>query len=461
VHTGRSSGFDVVGVGFGPSNLGLAVALEEHNRAAAPVGGNPVTGMFFERQATFGWHSGMLLENATVQVSFLKDLVTMRNPASDFSFVSYLHEQGRLADFINHKTLFPLRIEFNDYFAWAAARLAHLVAYGREVSEVRPVVEDGVITAFDVTVGRPTKQVEVCRARNVVVAAGLVPRLPEGVSRSERIWHNSELLHRVGDLAAEGPPRRFVIVGAGQSAAETTEFLSQRFPEAEVCAVFARYGYTPADDSSFTNRIFDPEAVDTFYGAPEDVKQMLCGYHRNTNYSVVDGELIDALYRRTYMEKVLGRPRLRVLNASRVVDVDEAAGGVRVVVEYLPDGELTTLEADAIVYATGYRPADPMRILGRAGGLCRRDGAGRLSIGRDHRLDLTIPSRAGLFLTGGSEHAHGLSTTLLSNVAVRAGEILGSVLTDAVDLGAEPVQGSRPSGSARHLTAQPSAREAS
>ncbi|HET9770677.1 MAG TPA: SidA/IucD/PvdA family monooxygenase, partial [Acidimicrobiia bacterium] len=110
MHTARSSGFDVVGVGFGPSNLGLAVALEEHNRGADPVGGRPVTGMFFERQAAFGWHSGMLLENATVQVSFLKDLVTMRNPASDFSFVSYLHERGRLADFINHKTLFPLRV---------------------------------------------------------------------------------------------------------------------------------------------------------------------------------------------------------------------------------------------------------------------------------------------------------------------------------------------------------------
>lgn len=458
--TTRSSAFDVAGVGFGPSNLALAVAIEEHNRGAVPAGGPPVAGVFFERQAAFAWHSGMLLENATVQVSFLKDLVTMRNPASDFSFVSYLHEQGRLADFINHKALFPLRIEFNDYFAWAAGRLAHLVSYDREVSEVRPVIEDGVITAFDVTVARPTKQVDVCRARNVVVAPGLVPHLPEGVSRSARIWHNSELLHRVEGLAAGGPPHRFVVVGAGQSAAETTEFLSSRFPEGEVCAVFSRYGYTPSDDSSFTNRIFDPGAVDTFYGAPEDVKQMLVGYHRNTNYSVVDADLIDSLYRRTYTERVLGRRRLRVLNVSRVVDADETADGVTVVVENLSDGGLTVLEADALVYATGYRPADPMRILGRTGRLCRRDGAGRLSIGRDHRLDLTIPSRAGLFLTGGSEHAHGLSSTLLSNVAVRSGEILGSLLADAVGL-ADGHSGPCPSGPVRPLAAQPRALEAS
>ena len=449
METVRGGGFDVVGVGFGPANLGLAVAIEEHNAGAA----RPVTSMFFERQAAFGWHTGMLLENATVQVSFLKDLVTMRNPASDFSFVSYLHEQGRLADFINHKTLFPLRVEFNDYFAWAAGRLSHLVTYATEVTEVRPVVEDGVITAFDVTVGRPTKQVDVRRARNVVVAAGIVPHMPDGVTRSDRVWHNSELLPRVEQLADGRPPRRFIVVGAGQSAAETTDYLCERFPDAEVCAVFLRYGYTPADDTSFANRIFDPDAVDTYYGAPEDVKQMLTGYHRNTNYSVVDHELIDALYRRVYREKVLGRQRLRVFNASRVVDVEETAKGVRAVVESLTDGEITHFNADAIIYATGYRPSDPMRILGRTGRLCRHDGAGRLSIGRDYRLDLTIPSQAGLFLTGASEHVHGLSATLLSNVAVRAGEILGSVLANVVDLGAE--------SSTPRLVVQPGALEAS
>ena len=47
----------------------------------------------FERQPTFGWHTGMLLEKATMQVSFLKDLATMRNPSSTFTYVSYLHER--------------------------------------------------------------------------------------------------------------------------------------------------------------------------------------------------------------------------------------------------------------------------------------------------------------------------------------------------------------------------------
>src|SRR5689334_7988199 len=91
----------VVGIGFGPSNLALAVAVSEHN-----AGGGPQVGArFFERQVEFGWHRGMLLDDATMQVSFLKDLVTLRNPTSEFSFLRYLHTRGRLIDFINHKNL--------------------------------------------------------------------------------------------------------------------------------------------------------------------------------------------------------------------------------------------------------------------------------------------------------------------------------------------------------------------
>ena len=64
--------YDLVGVGFGPSNLALAIALTEHNA----VSRHKTTGVFLERQPRFGWHRGMLIDDATMQVSFLKDLVT-------------------------------------------------------------------------------------------------------------------------------------------------------------------------------------------------------------------------------------------------------------------------------------------------------------------------------------------------------------------------------------------------
>ncbi|MBB3727012.1 lysine N(6)-hydroxylase/L-ornithine N(5)-oxygenase family protein [Nonomuraea dietziae] len=405
---------DLIGIGFGPSNLALAIALKENG---------PVDAVFFEKQATFGWHRGMLLDGTTMQVSFLKDLVTMRNPASEFGFLSYLRDRGRLADFINHKTMFPSRLEFHDYLEWAAAPFADQVEYRSEVVGVTPVSVDGVVDHLDVVVrqGGCADELTTRRTRNVVIAAGLEPVLPPGVVSGERVWHSEELLDRLPSLR---DPRRVVVVGAGQSAAEVTDHLHGAFPDAEVCAVFSKYGYTPADDSSFANRIFDPEAVDHFYGASEEVKRMLLAYHASTNYSVVDLELIDELYRRHYQEKVRGTERLRIFNASRVVEV---ARGPRVTVEFLPTGERTVLDADAVVYATGYRSGDPLTLLGEAGELCELLPDGGLRIGRDYRVATKEEMRCGVYVQGATEHTHGLTSTLLSNTALRAGEIAASV----------------------------------
>ena len=66
---------DLIGVGFGPSNLALAIALQE---------GQPQTGaidaLFLEKQPHFAWHGDMMLDGTHMQISFLKDLATLRNP---------------------------------------------------------------------------------------------------------------------------------------------------------------------------------------------------------------------------------------------------------------------------------------------------------------------------------------------------------------------------------------------
>ncbi|WP_242890738.1 lysine N(6)-hydroxylase/L-ornithine N(5)-oxygenase family protein [Actinomadura litoris] len=405
---------DVAGIGFGPSNLALAVALEEEH-------GANVDAVFFEKQPRFGWHRGMLLDGATMQVHFLKDLVTMRNPASRYSFLAYLHARDRLVDFVNHKTMFPTRLEFHDYLEWVAAAVAGDVRYGTEVVALRP--RDAA--TLEVVVRRDD-ELETHLARDVVIAAGLEPFLPEGVSAGERIWHTEDLLTRL----AERPgwtPRRVVVVGAGQSAAEAVEHLHRTFPETEVCAVFTRYGYSPADDSSFANRIFDPRAVDHYYAAPDEVKRLLFDYSRNTNYSVVDLELIDELYRRSYAEKVAGAERLRILNVSRVREVGEVPSGVRLRVAFLPTGETTDLDADAVVYATGYRERDPFDLLGEAGAHCRAGADGRPLMERDYRIATEPGQEWGVYLQGATEHSHGIASSLLSMTAVRTGEIVQSI----------------------------------
>jgi L-ornithine N5-monooxygenase len=418
---------DVIGVGFGPANLALAIAIAEHN---AQPDVSPVRGLFFERQRRFGWHRGMLIDDATMQVSFLKDLVTLRNPTSDFSFLSYLHSANRLVDFINQKSLFPLRVEFHDYLEWAAARFPDEVRYGHEVVEVTPV-SDGEL--FDVTARQADGTTTTVRTRNLVFGMGLTPHLPPGTTLSERVWHNRDLLDRVEQVrrsTAYPPPVRFAVVGAGQSAAEVTKYLHDNFPHAEVCGVFSRYGYSPSDDSPFANRVFDPDAVDQFYVAPPEVKQLILDYHANTNYSVVDTDLIEELSRRVYQEKVLGTQRLRLFNVSKVVETVETAEGVRATVESLTTREKTVLDCDVLVYATGYRPTDPLTLLGEFAGRCHRDEGGRPAVQRDYRISTEPELLAGLYLQGSTEHTHGISSSLLSTTAVRAGQILDSIVAE-------------------------------
>ncbi|TMR17372.1 lysine N(6)-hydroxylase/L-ornithine N(5)-oxygenase family protein [Nonomuraea turkmeniaca] len=408
---------DLVGIGFGPSNLALAIALKEQ--------GDALDAVFLEKQPRFGWHRGMLIEGTTMQVSFLKDLATMRNPASRFSFLSYLQDRGRLADFINHKTMFPSRVEFHDYLEWAAAAFSDQVEYGAEVVAVRPVFDGERVELCEVVARNAAGDLITRRCRHLVIATGLEPVLPASITPGGRVWHSGELLHRLPEL---DDPKRLIVLGAGQSAAEVADHLHQTFPGAEVCAVFAKYGYTPADDSPFANRVFDPDAVNRFYTAPDDVKRMLLGYHASTNYSVVDLELIEELYRRAYQEKVRGVERLKIFNLSRLRDLAARRGGVRVEIEDLPTGDRTTLEADVLVCATGYRSRDPLTLLGELAEHCTRLPGGSPAVDRDYRI-VTAPNvRCGIYVQGATEPTHGLSSTLLSNTAIRAGEITRSLL---------------------------------
>jgi lysine N6-hydroxylase len=85
-----NSTYDIIGIGIGPFNLGLAALCE-------PV--EQIKALFLDQKSQFHWHPGLLLENTSLQVPFLADLVTMADPCSKFSFLNYLKAQSRLYNF--------------------------------------------------------------------------------------------------------------------------------------------------------------------------------------------------------------------------------------------------------------------------------------------------------------------------------------------------------------------------
>jgi L-ornithine N5-oxygenase len=407
--------YDVIGIGFGPSGLSLAVALDEQTTGAAPA-----RVAFFERQSAFGWHRNMLLPSAKMQVSFLKDLATFRNPLSRFSFVSYLHTAGRLPQFVNNQDFFPTRAEFHDYLEWAAEHFTDRVTYGAEVVGVRLAGED----CFAVDV-RVDGAVRTAYARNVVVSTGLAPKMPVGIERSDQVWHSSEFIARFRQ-ADPAKLRRVAVAGAGQSAAEIARFLYDALPYATVSAVIPSYGYSIADDTPFANEVFDPAAVDDHYFASDESRDAFWRYHRNTNYSVVDDEVIRDLYRRSYEDQVRGVRRLDLVRMARVAKLQTTGEQLSLTLHTMLPGAPTELQVDALVCATGYDTMQPTDLLGDLDRYYPRDN-GRYRLERDYRLVSNLDLPGALYLQGGTEHTHGLSSSLLSNIAVRSGEIAESI----------------------------------
>lgn len=418
--------YDVVGLGFGPSNMALAIAIDEHNRRAPQE--SKLRTLFLDRAAEAGWHKNLLFEDASMQVAFAKDLVTFRNPMSEMTFTNFLLEQGRLADFFNRGSMAPLRIEFVAYLRWVAGKLADYVQYSSEVVRVVPRTVGGRITGYEVDIADATG-VRTVATRHLVLAGGLRPVYPEGVRAGARIWHSAEFLERAQTLDADAV-RSVAVIGGGQSAAEVIEQMYSRCPNAQIHPVISRYGLVPSDASPYANRIFDPTAVDELFDTAAPVRQAITEAHRNTNNSVVNPETIAALYDIEYRDNWLGTNRMHWHRASRVLAAREdlRQAGVQLTLREDLEGQTRQLNVDVAIFATGYQALDPTTLLGSHAAMLCRDEAGRPTARRDYSANTLLPDDAKLYLVGQTEHQHGISATLLSNVAVRAGEILDSIL---------------------------------
>ena len=248
------SEFDLVCVGFGPASLAVAVAM--HDAIAAgkklvPDGSAPKV-LFVEKQAQFAWHAGMLLPGAKMQISFIKDMATLRDPRSQFTFLNYLHCQDRLVDFTNLNTFLPARVEYEDYLRWCSSHFERLVQFGQEVVSVTPDSGDSAVRKFTVqSRDVATGQTHAYRGRNVLVAAGGQPSLPKSFPlKHPRVIHSSQYANQIRQILPKANnPYRVAVVGAGQSAAEIFNNLHHMYPNSKTWLVMRPEFLRPSDDS--------------------------------------------------------------------------------------------------------------------------------------------------------------------------------------------------------------------
>ena len=474
--------YDLVVVGFGPAALAIAIALHDASllaRSPPPVPVPPQRWpprvLFLERQPEFSWHAGMLLPGARMQISFLKDLATPRNPTSAFTFVNYLHAHGRLTAFCNLGTLLPLRAEFHDYLCWCARHFAPLVRYRTDVFAVAPVppgdpglAGTGPVRAWDVLArycygdgdgdggGTTTR----FRARNVVVAVGGQPAFPPGVAPHPRIVHSAHYMAALPALlatpGAAASPRRIAVVGGGQSAAEIFADLHARLtppPGTSMSAhtstaLFIRgAALRPSDDSPFVNEIFDPGArIDALYALPAPVRHAAIRADRATNYSVVRLPLLEELCASLYAQR-LATPDERAW-AHRIFPLSDvfgvlAEGGddgrLRLRLRHMYTSEESTSEGaafDAVIFATGYSHDAPPVLLRPVSGLLADasgggDGGGGdggwCAVARDYRVVFrpgAVADGTAIFLQGCCEDTHGVGSPFFLPLLISPGGVV-------------------------------------
>jgi L-ornithine N5-monooxygenase len=432
--------YDVVCVGFGPANVALAVALEELWPAARVK--------FLERAPGPCWQPTMLIDGADIQNHPVRDLVTPRNPRSRYTFINYLHEEGRLFKHLNLPSHHPLRKEYARYVQWVAEHVSADIDYGQEVVRVA-LAEAG--RGGDRPVEVATADGSVYRGRSIVVAPGRTPYVPGVLAElpSPLAFHTSRYLPGIAGLGADWAGT-LAVVGASQSAVEVVLDLVGRFPAARVVNVMSGFGYRLKDTSPFSEEVYFPEFVDYYYHASADGKERLRQQLRPTNYSSADRDVIDALYLRMYEDELDGRERVTLRTNRRIAGAEVVAGGVALDLTEHITGARERLTVDRVIMATGYRDigvrgrteklppllADLAEVLGV-------DADTPLSVGLDYGVepDPDVHDVPPIYVNGLCESTHGLGDAgSFSLLALRSKAIVQSLrrrLTEAESAGAE------------------------
>jgi lysine N6-hydroxylase len=403
-----SAEHDVIGVGIGPFNLGLAALLD---------GVPGVDARFFDGREQFAWHPGMLLAGAEVQVPFLADLVTLADPTSPHSFLAYLHDCGRLYRFYFHERWHVLRREFDAYYRWVAGRLASC-EFGARVEEVRPRAGGG----WSVTLAGGAEH----RARAVVLGVGSVPAVPAcaaALHGDGDVLHSADYAQR-RDCVLAAP--RVTVIGSGQSAAEIVADVLEHAPGARVDWFTRSAGFLAMEYSKLGLEHFSPEYAAHFHGLTEERRDALRA-GQDLLYKGISAatseRIYDALYRRTIDG---AQPDVAYAARCELRAVARGAGNeLRLSLTQLDTGAFFTRATDVLVLATGYRETQPpMPALAEIAAL---DEHGRPVIEADRRVRMRDGSPSTLFVQNADLHSHGVGAPDLGLGAHRNAVIVNAL----------------------------------
>jgi lysine N6-hydroxylase len=404
---------DVVAIGCGPFNLGFAALASTVDDLDVVV---------LESRQELRWHSGMMFDDALLQVSFLADLVSLVEPGHPLSFLCYLRDADRLYPFYVRERFHPTRREYEDYLRWAASRLPSV----RFSHHVESVSWDTSAQRFAIAAVRADGSTVHLLARHLVLGVGTEPRLPGTLAHlpEEKVLHSSEYLHR--DLTGAD---HVTVVGSGQSGAEVALDLVRRNLDGgpAVSWLTRTPVFAPLDYSKLVLEMTTPAYVRYFHSLPQDTRDSLVAeqwrHYKAISESTLE-ELHDLLYRRE-LEHGLAEVELRPGIAIEHAEVD-ASSRVRLTCAHRDTGRTFPHTTDLVVAATGYQQRRPA-FLRPLEPLVRRDDEERFRVALDHSIELDPSVTGRVFVANADLHSHGVAAPDLGIGAVRNATILNAV----------------------------------
>lgn len=404
--------YDFIAVGVGPFNLSLACLT-------API--ENLEGLFFDKNDSFNWHPGMLLQDTTLQIPFMADLVTLADPTSPFSFLNYIKQQGKMYSFYIRENFLLLRNEYNQYCQWAIKKLPNIY-FNTEVTAIE--YDENQEFYIVKTVDTKTNITTLYNTKKIVLGTGTTPHIPKSCqSLKGKAIHSSAYIQNKSQLQKQ---KSITVLGSGQSAAEVFNDLLQ---EIDV------YGYQlnwitrssrffPMDYSKLTLEMTSPEYVDYFYNLPSDKRDDLLK-NQKLLYKGINKDLIAAIFDTIYSKKVITEidVNLRTNSACTKAVYDEEKQSFELELHQEEQDKRYRHKTNALVLATGYGYKLPQFLEGIADRI-QWDEKGRFAANRNYTIDNNANE---IFVQNAELHTHGFVTPDLGMACYRNSYIIKEI----------------------------------
>jgi lysine N6-hydroxylase len=408
----QNTTYDFIAVGVGPFNLGLACLTQ-------PI--KDINGLFFDKNEAFNWHPGMLLEDTTLQIPFLADLVTLADPTSSFSFLNYIKEQGKMYSFYIRENFLLLRNEYNQYCQWAIEKMSNIY-FNTEVIQI----DYSESEAYYVVTTKCTKTetITIYTTKKIILGTGTSPHIPKSCQNlKENAIHSANYLQNKSELQKK---QSITVLGSGQSAAEVFNDLLQEIDtyNYQLNWITRSPRFFPMDYSKLTLEMTSPEYVDYFYNLPEDKRDELLSSQKLL-YKGINKDLIENIFDTIYHKKVIGAidVNLRTNSACIQSNYDEESEKFNLELHQVEQDQKYRHTTEALVLATGYSYKLP-RFLEGISERILWDKKGRFATHRNYSIDANA---AEIFVQNAESHTHGFVTPDLGMACYRNSYIIKEI----------------------------------